>query len=506
MQEPLEPIDTLDNLKYNFNRTIGGLGRMVKAQSKKVSWSVFFQAIVTIALPIALQNLLSTTASMVDTIMIGSEGELAVAAVGICSQISSLFFSCYFGFAGGSLLFFSQYYGAKNEQGINKTFGITFICMFLVAVLFGGMAVLAPDFILGIYTDKQNIIDIARGYLQIVGFAYPLQVIAVLISFLMRSTERVKPPLISSIAALITNFVLNWVLIYGRFGFPKMGAAGAAVGTLVSSIVNLALLLVFLVKDGCAVKLQVKEMFVIEGGFLKMYFGKCFPIICNELFYGIGQMLINMVIGRQDEAAIAAMAAFRVLEGFVFAFFGGLADASSVVVGKEVGAGQHMRGYQYVKGFTVLCPAITFVICLTCFVFHAPLLGLFGLGAEALRYGKYMLLIYLAAGTVRTCNYIMNICFRAGGDAVFGTVLEISCLYAISVPATWVAGMMLHLPFLAVFAFVYTDEILRLIFERWYTGTGKWIKPVTEEGKRSVETFRQQLKERQRGKIKRQPA
>ena len=91
-------------------------------REKRISWNVFAQAVYTIALPIAFQNLLSTTASMVDTIMIGSMGELSVAAVGICSQISSLFFSCYFGFAGGALLFFSQYWGAKSEKGINKTF------------------------------------------------------------------------------------------------------------------------------------------------------------------------------------------------------------------------------------------------------------------------------------------------------------------------------------------------------------------------------------------------
>lgn len=205
-------------------------------------------------------------------------------------------------------------------------------------------------------------------------------------------------------------------------------------------------------------------------------------------------MLINVVIGRQTASAIAAMAAFRVLEGFVFAFFGGLADASTVVVGKEVGAGHHMKGYQYVKGFAILCPMITFGIVLICLLLNQPLLGLFGLGAEALSYGKYMLLIYLAAGTVRTCNYIMNCCYRAGGEAVFGTVLELSCLYLVSVPATWIAGMVLHLPFLAVFAFVYTDELIRLVFELWYTRSGKWIKPVTEEGKATLEDFRMELK------------
>ena len=463
-------------------------------QKQKSDWSMFFKAVLTIALPIAFQNLLSTTASMIDTIMIGSQGELSVAAVGICSQISSLFFSCYFGFAGGSLLFFSQYWGAGNEKGINQTFGISFLCMLGVSILFGGVAVTNPEFVLGIYTDKQNIIDVASGYLRIVGFAYPLQVISVIISFFMRSTERVAPPLISSLAGLVTNFILNWILIYGRFGMPQMGAAGAAVGTLLSAIVNLLLLLFFLMRDKRSIQLHLKDRFCFDDGVLKIYFSKCFPIICNELFYGIGPMLINVVIGRQSESAIAAMAAFRVLEGFVYAFFGGLADASSVVVGKEVGGGHHMRGYQYTKGFAIICPVITFFICMIGFVFNAPLLSLFGLGSEAMFYGKYMLLIYVAAGTIRTCNYIMNTCYRAGGEAIFGTVLEIVCLFTISVPATWIAGMVLHLPFLAVFSFLYTDEIIRLIAELWYTKSGKWIKPVTEEGKRSVEEFRALLK------------
>lgn len=465
---------------------------MIQAKNK-IDWKAFLRVVFMIALPIACQNFLTTTASMVDTIMIGSQGELSVAAVGICSQISSLFFSSYYGFAGGALLFFSQYWGAGDKEGINRAFGLGMGCVLAVSLIFGGVAVTSPEFLLRIYTDKENIVQVAVPYIRIVGFAYPLQVLAIIISYLMRSTERVKAPLFSSMAALVTNFVLNWILIYGRFGMPKMGAAGAAVGTLVSGIVNVGILLAVLLRDKKTVTLKLSLMFDWKGGFSGMYLKKCFPIICNELFYGIGQMLINIVIGRQAESAIAAMAAFRVLEGFVFAFFGGLADASTVVVGKEVGAGKHMKGYQYVKGFAILCPMITFVIVLICLLLNQPLLGLFGLGAEAMNYGRYMLLIYLAAGTVRTCNYIMNCCYRAGGEAVFGTVLELVCLFAVSVPATWMAGMVFHLPFLAVFAFVYTDELIRLVFELIYTRSGKWIKPVTEEGKATVEEFRKQL-------------
>lgn len=454
----------------------------------------FLRAVLTIALPIALQNLMSTTASMVDTIMIGSQGELAVAAVGICSQISSLFFSMYFGFAGGALLFFAQYWGAKDMKGINRTFGISAFFMLVVAAIFGTVAVTNPEFILRIYTDKENIIAMGAPYLRIFGIGAPFTVMVMILNFFLRSTERVKAPLICSIFGIAVNITLNWLLIFGRFGLPKMGVAGAAVGTASSAIVNFFLLLIYVLKDQKTVKLRFQEMLGWGKTFTFDYFKKSFPIIMNELLYGVGQMLINIVIGHQVESAIAAMAAFRVLEGFVFAFFGGLADASAVVVGKEVGSGQHMKGYQYVKGFSVLCPAITFTLVAFFLIFNQPLLSLFSLGPTALYYGKYMLVIYLFFGAIRTCNYIMNSCYRAGGESVYGTVLEITCLFTLSVPATWIAGMILKLPFLAVFAFVYTDEILRLIFEIRYTRSGKWVKPVTEMGRATLEKFHQELK------------
>ena len=462
---------------------------------------------------------------MVDTIMIGRLGESCVAAVGICSQISSLFFSCYWGFASASILFFSQYWGADDEKGINRPFGITFFCMAIVGFALASLCIIRPEFLLGVYTDKEVFIRIGKPYMRIVGWAYPLQVFAVLISFLLRSTERVKAPLICSIVGLVVNFCLNFVLIYGKFGAPKMGAAGAAVGTLASAIINLLLLFIYLMRSECKVRIRLSQMFLVHGGFIKVYLSNAFPILCNELFYGIGQMLINIVIGHQNESAIAAMAAFRVCEGFVYAFFGwiweacyvsvrnkrgvnrgflngpflpiyGLSNATSVVIGQSVGAGDHKGAYRFMKRSALFCPAVTFGIVLICSLLHEPLFGLFGLGDQALRYGMYMLYIYLFFGAVRTCNYIMNEGYRAAGETRVGTYVEIGGLFLVSVPATWIAGMVLHLPFLAVFSFVYTDELVRLAIELVYTRSGKWVKPVTEAGRKTLPEFKDWLKNR----------
>lgn len=207
-------------------------------------------------------------------------------------------------------------------------------------------------------------------------------------------------------------------------------------------------------------------------------------------------MLINIVIGHQNESAIAAMAAFRVCEGFVYAFFGGLSNATSVVIGQSVGAGDHKGAYRFMKRSALFCPAVTFGIVLICALLHEPLFGLFGLGDQALRYGMYMLYIYLFFGAVRTCNYIMNEGYRAAGETRVGTYVEIGGLFLVSVPATWIAGMVLHLPFLAVFSFVYTDELVRLAIELAYTRSGKWVKPVTEAGRKTLPEFKDWLKNR----------
>lgn len=467
----------------------------MRNEKSDIRWRDFGKKLMFIALPIAIQNLLSTTASMVDTIMIGSLGELAVAAVGICSQIGTLLFGLYWGFLSGALLYFSQYWGARDHKGFNRVIGYTLVFAGGVGILYGAVNVVFPGFMLGIYTDKTDIIQLAMPYMQIIGFTYPLQVLASIISVILKSTERVKVPLVAAIISLFVNFGANYTLIYGHFGIPQMGIAGAAIGTLLSCIVNVLILLVCVLKERKALCIQVNEIWNFDRHFTKAYFIKLFPILMNEMLYGIGQMLINIVMGHQDESAIAAMAAFRVCEGFVFAFFGGLSNANGVVVGNEIGAGRLLKGYKFGICSMCICPMITFTIVFVCFIFHNPLFALFGLEAQAIVYGRYMLLIYLLCGSVRTCCYIMNESFRAGGDTAFGAVFEIGGLFLVSVPATWIAGMVLKLPFLAVFAFVYTDEWVRLFILIPHMLKGKWIRPMTEQGRSNLTEFKKIMKQ-----------
>lgn len=468
---------------------------MKRVQPKQIAqssfdWQYFLKHLAIIAVPVALQNLLTTTGSMVDTMMLASLGEQTVGAVGLCAQFSSLMFSGYWGFVGGGMLFFSQYWGAKDDDGITRSYGMTLSFMMIVAAVFAALALFAPGFVMNIYTDKPQIQQIGISYLRIVGFAYPLQILAMAMSALLRSIERVKIPLYGGIGSVIANCCFNYLLIFGKFGFPKMGAAGAAVGTVLASLVNLLVLLFFILKKRLPYVLEISKHFRWDRQSMRRYLQKCFPILCNEVLIGVGNMLINIVLGHQSEQAIAAVAVFRTLEGLVIAFFSGFSNAATVLVGKEVGAGNHEVAFQRAKRLVYLCSGLIGAACLALLAIHKPLLTAMGLSGESYQIGFRMLLIYSAAAILRMGNWTQNDTYRSAGDAAFGSVMEITFMHLMVVPCVYLSNYVFHAPFLLVFACCYIDEPIRYIIMQRHMYSGKWIRPVSDAGMATIEEFR----------------
>lgn len=459
-------------------------------KEKKFDWGYFLRHIAIIAVPVALQNLLTTTGSMVDTIMLATLGEKAVGAVGLCAQFSSLMFAGYWGFVGGGMLFFSQYWGAKDDDGITRSYGLTLLFMMSVGLLFACLALFAPEFVMRIYTDKPEIQKIGVSYLHIVGLAYPLQVLAMAMSALLRSIEQVRIPLYGGIASVIANCFFNYLFIFGKFGLPRMGAAGAAIGTVMAGIVNLLVLVGFILYKRIPYVLEVSRHFRWSRVLVKKYLEKCFPIICNEVLIGVGNMLVNVVLGRQTEQAIAAVAVFRTMEGLIIAFFSGFSNAASVLVGKEVGAGNHEAAFQRAKRLVYLCSGIIGVACLTLILVHDPLLHAMGLSGESYRIGTAMLVIYSVAALIRMGNWVQNDTYRSAGDAAFGSVLEITFMYVMVLPFVYLSNFYFHAPFLLVFAFCYVDEPIRYLIMQRHLYSGKWIRPVSGPGLAAIGEFR----------------
>ena len=460
-----------------------------KECSPRFPWGSFLKNLAAIALPIAFQNLLTTTASMVDTMMVAPLGELSVGALGLCAQFSSLMFSGYWGFVGGGMLFISQYWGSSEDDGIERSYGMTWVCMMTVALVFGCLAVFTPGLVMKIYTDKTAIQEIGASYLRIVGFAYVMQVFSMAMSCLLRSTERVRIPMVASIASVATNLILNWVFIYGHLGAPAMGIRGAALATTCAAAVNVLSIYLLAWKSGYPYLFRVRGHFRWSREHLKNFFAKCFPILCNEILVGIGNMAINVTLGRQPEHVIAAVAVFRTLEGLIIGFFAGFSNAASVLVGKCVGAGELDSAYARAKRLVYLCSGVILAANLALFAVHRPILTRMSLSGASYEAGVWLLVIYGAASVIRMGNWIQNDTYRAAGDAVYGTVLEIVFMYVLVLPCVLLSGFVLHLPYWAIFLCCYIDEPIRYVLMQIHLYSGKWVKPVTEAGMAALPGF-----------------
>lgn len=354
--------------------------------------------------------------------------------------------------------------------------------MMSVGVLFGCAAMFFPEAIMQLYTDKAAIQEIGVEYLRVVGAAYMMQVFSMAVSSLLRSTQRVSIPLIASGASVGTNLVLNWVLIYGKLGAPAMGIRGAALATTIAAAVNLLTLYLMAWRTGFPYLFHWKGHFRWTRKHVATFFRKCFPILCNEILIGIGNMVINVTLGRQPEYVIAALAVFRTIEGLMIGFFAGFSNAASILVGACVGGGELKTAYERAKRLIYLCSGIIFLIGCAVFAVRSPLLRAMSLSGASYQAGTVFLGIYVVVAVIRMGNWIQNDTYRASGDSVFGTVAEIVFMYCMLIPCVLLSGFVWKCPYWIIFLCCYVDEPIRYILMQRHFYSKKWIKPVTEKG------------------------
>ena len=449
----------------------------------------FFKDVMRIGMPVALQNLLASTLSMIDSMMIGSVGETALAGVGMAGQWGALLASAYWGLCSGGTMFFAQYWGAKDMKGIRKAYSVTFMTMMTVALIFCLLALFFPGWVMSVYTNDPGVQQQGVEYLQIMSVGYLFQVAAIAASSLLRSTENVKLPLIASMASIAVNTFVNWLLIYGNMGLPKLGVRGAAIASVLAAAVNFAIIIAVSHHHGDVLAKANQSLWKIDFHFIGEFFRKAMPIICNELFYGLAVLVINMVLGRQGADNLSALTVFRTLEGLIFAFFTGFANASSVMVGTSIGAGALEQGLRESKRFLILCPAMTMLVCLLVLLLRGPIIGLFGVSADITATIVSMLALYTLTAPMRTANYIQVNMYRAGGETKAGMFLEVGGIWLFGVPLVYLTGMVWNASFLIIFLMIYVEDMVKLFIEPVYLFSARWIKPVTPQGKAELEAF-----------------
>ena len=242
----------------------------------------FLRTMLSIAIPVTLQNLLFSSVTLVDTLLIGRLGETPLAAVGMAGKWSWFFSIVLFGCSSGAGVFIAQYFGAQDTRGIHRTYGLMSLLTLGSSALFALSALLAPRAILSLFTNDPEAIRLGAAYLRFIAIGYPFQALARSAGTVLQSTQRVSVPFIGAACSVLTNIVLNGVLIFGLCGFPAMGGEGAAIASSIAAVVNMTVIYVLGLKKGSLLRAPLSAMLDISRGFVRDYVRIAAPVLFNE--------------------------------------------------------------------------------------------------------------------------------------------------------------------------------------------------------------------------------
>lgn len=454
---------------------------MLKKQLAHLFDRTFWTAVLPLAVPIALQNLLMTSFRLVDTLMVGRLGDVSIAAVGLAGWASFLVELLAFGMSSGAAVFIAQYHGANNREGILKTYGMMLLFLVPTGLLFTVCVACFPEFVMKLFTEDPALIAEGVRYLQYACISYVSLTVNLAFSTLLRCTEQVKIPMWTSGFSAALNAVLNYAFIFGVFGLPAMGVAGAGLATAISSLANPVLMFVISAVKRNILIAPLKKIFAIRG-FFKEFWGRALSVLLNEFFWSLSVVAINMVLGRMGTDNYAALTVERTIEGLVFVFFVGICNACNILVGKSIGAGDLEQGKDYARRFLAFTPLLGVVTGLLIVALRYPLIGLFDLSDTASQTARTLLLIFAIDACVRYIPYVEVVgIFRAGGDTRFGLITDVVSQYAFILPAVVTAGLVLKLSFIATYIIMLAvDDVSKLIITIPHFRSMRWVKPITQ--------------------------
>ena len=435
--------------------------------------------LIRIATPIAIQGIVSATLSMVDNIMVGFLGETELAAVGVGSQLFMVHYLVLFGILSGSATFMAQFYGTKDMANIRKVIGFDFTLLAALGTVIFLLVNCFTDGILSLYTEDAAVKALAAQYVRINSLSFLLLAVSSPLEMAFKATQQVRIPMIISYVIFFTNIAINYVLIFGKLGFPKMGVAGAAIGTLSSRIIEVLMNSYFAFRTGNEFCGKVRSYFGWDRELVRRIIKNATPTTINEFFWSFGQTMYVAAFSRISTTAYAAyQAANSIFNIFNFAAFS-IGDAALILVGEKLGEGDMEYTWKLSKHLIKVCILAGLVIGAITILLSQPLSGIFKLTDAGKMYTRYILIVFGATMAADLFNglQIAGI-LRAGGDTKFAMISESLCIWLIAVPLAFTASLVWHLPVHLALLVTRTEMIIRgAILAKRYLSK-KWMNTV----------------------------
>ncbi|MFA5577502.1 MAG: MATE family efflux transporter [Tissierellaceae bacterium] len=441
----------------------------------------FLRDMLLIAVPIALQNLITSSLNMVDTLMISELGKSAIAAVGLANQLFFFYTLIIFGINSGGSIFISQYWGKKDTDNIKRILGLAVALSAFAGLIFTIIAFFFPQYVMRFFIKEALVIELGSEYLRIVSLSYIVTGIGFAYSIASRSIGQARMPMVVSFISFLTNTVFNYLLIFGHFGFPKLGVAGAAYGTLIARLVEIVFILYFVYRDIEPLAATFEELRSWTGEFVARYLKTTYPVIINEALWALGQVMYSAAYAKIGEEATAAVQVAATIQNVFFVLVRGLANACTVMVGNKIGSGDEDESYSYAIQFLIMSSISGLILGVVLFLTPGITLKLFrNLEADVYDLSKTLLMFMGLFYFIRTFNATLIVgVLRGGGDTSFSMYLEMGAVWLIGVPLAFFGALILKLPVYLVFALVSMEEIIKALIGFPRVRSRKWIKNVT---------------------------
>lgn len=447
-----------------------------------INWKNFYKQVCLLIIPMALQNLINVGVQAADVFMLGRVGEKVLSGASLAGQIQFIMTLILFGTTSGATVLTAQYWGKKDTRTIEKILGMGMLIGIGGALAFALAAELIPETLLRIYTNDPEVIAEGAKYLKIVALSYVIMAATQVYLYIMRSIERVVIATVVYGASLIVNIIVNAVLIFGLMGFPKMGIEGAAIGTLISRILGLMIVIWYAKFRNKVVRFHLSDMWNIDKVLLKDFLFYATPVILNELVWGMGSSANTAVIGHLGSAAVAANSVVQVVRELSTVVVFGVSNATAIYLGKTIGERQYELAKAYGRRFAVLS-VITGFIAAGIILVSAPAVSRFmTLSPEAKSYLMFMFFVmsYFALCQAINTTLVVGV-FRSGGDTRFGLRLDATTMWCCSILLGAIAAFVFRASVPVVYVLLMSDEVIKVpITVKRFLGY-KWIKNVTRE-------------------------
>lgn len=433
--------------------------------------------IVRLALPIALQQFMTALVGACDAIMLGKLSQDAMSAVSLATQVTFVFNLFMFAFMAGENMFVAQYYGKGDYTGISQVFSlVTKICG-CIAVVFLAGTLFFPEQLMRILTNEETLIVLGSEYLRVIGISYVFSGIAQIFLAIMKNCGAVNMSTLINGVMVILNIALNAVFIFGLSGFPKMGIKGAALATVLATVVQFLWSVGYVLCRIRAVKFSLRSC---EKKLFGRFWQKAVPLLINNLAWGIGFSMYSVIMGHLGTDAVAANGIANISKNLVVCFCLGLGNAGSIIVGNRLGADRLQEAKEVGETLTKTAIIAGIVSGLVLIAVSPFITKMVDLTPTARGYLQKMLLIssYYIAGKSVNCMTIGGI-FAAGGDSKFGMLCDSVTLWCIIVPLGCICAFILKLPVMVVYFVLNLDEIIKLPVVYKHYKKYKWIKNLT---------------------------